>query len=281
MPSINEAIKQATAELKPYGILALDLRLLAMHDEGYKEQMDVLINKDKEMRHYALFLEQIERLKKEEPVEYIINQADFLGHHLYVDPSVLIPRSETEELVANVTEKISDYFDPRNYLVCADIGTGSGAIAIALKDAFPNWLMCASDLSHAALNVAKRNFVSTGTQVDVYEGDGLKPFIDAHLNLDIIVSNPPYILSKEDAQLSVRDYEPAAALWLDKENSLYESIFRDYKAVKRGTLYMAFEISPDLVGYLTGLMERYLSDYEYEFVVDLNGLTRFLFVYLK
>ena len=76
MPSINEAIKQATAELKPYGILALDLRLLVMHDEGFKEQMDVLINKDKEMHHYALFREQIERLKKDEPVEYIHQDTD-------------------------------------------------------------------------------------------------------------------------------------------------------------------------------------------------------------
>jgi release factor glutamine methyltransferase len=281
MPSISEAIKKATAELKPYGILALDLRLLVMHDEGYKEQLDVLINKDKEMTHYALFEEQIERLKKDEPVEYIINQADFLGHHLYVDPSVLIPRSETEELVANLSEKIGDYYDPRNYLVCADIGTGSGAIAIALKEAFPNWLLCASDLSHAALEVAKKNFASNGTPVDVYEGDALEPFIASHLALDIIVSNPPYILSKEDAQSSVRNYEPATALWLDKQHSVYESIFRDYKAVKRGMLYMAFEISPDLVDYLTGLMKRYLSDYEFEFVADLNGLTRFLFISLK
>lgn len=281
MPTVSEALKKATSELKPYGILALDLRLLLMHDEGFKEQMDVLMYKDKEMTNYPLFLEQIERLKKDEPVEYIINQADFLGHHLYVDPSVLIPRSETEELVANITEKIGDYYDPRNYLVCADIGTGSGAIAIALKDAFPNWLLLASDLSHAALTVAKKNFASTGSQVDVYEGDGLKPYIAAHLNLDIIVSNPPYIVSKEDAQDSVKNFEPATALWLDKENSLYEAIFRDYKAVKRGTLYMAFEISPDLVDYLKELMARYLSDYEFEFVNDLNGLTRFLFVYLK
>jgi len=280
MPSISEAIKKATAELKPYGILALDLRLLVMRDEGFSEQMDVLMNKDKEMRNYPLFLEQIERLKKDEPVEYIINQADFLGHHLYVDSSVLIPRSETEELVANISEKISEHFDPRNYLVCADIGTGSGAIAIALKEAFPNWLLCASDISSSALSVAKRNFTSNGCRVDVYQGDGLKPYIDAHLFLDIIVSNPPYILSKEDAQASVRNYEPATALWLDKSNSLYESIFRDFQQIKRGTLYMAFEISPDLVDYLTELMKRYLRDYDYEFVADLNGLKRFLFINL-
>jgi release factor glutamine methyltransferase len=281
MPTIAEALKKATSELKPYGILALDLRLLVMHDEGFKEQIDVLANRDKEMKQYPLFLSQIERLKKDEPVEYIINDAEFLGRHLYVDPRVLIPRSETEELVADITERIGDYYDPRNYLVCADIGTGSGAIALALKDAFPNWLLLASDASKDAFDVAKMNFSSSGVNIDSYLGDGLAPYIENKLNLDIIVSNPPYILDPKDAQDSVRNYEPSSALWLDKENSLYEKIFRDSSRVKRGTLYMAFEISPDLTGYLEELMKRYLKDYEYDFVKDLNGLVRFLFVYCK
>jgi release factor glutamine methyltransferase len=281
MPTIAEALQKATAELKPYGIMALDLRLLVMRDEGFKEQIDVLANKNREMASYPLFLSQIERLKKDEPVEYIINDAEFLGRHLYVDPRVLIPRSETEELVADITERIGDYYDPRNYLVCADIGTGSGAIALALKDAFPNWLLLASDSSKDALDVAKVNFAKAGVPVDTYLGDGLTPYIENKLNVDIIVSNPPYILDPKDAQDSVRNYEPANALWLDKANSLYEKIFRDSSRVKKGTLYMAFEISPDLTGYLEELMKRYLKDYEYDFAKDLNGLVRFLFVFCK
>ena len=97
--------------------------------------------------------------------------------------------------------------------------------------------------------------------------------------LDIIVSNPPYILNKEEVQDSVKDYEPASALYLNKEDSVYEAIFRDYKKVKKGSLLMCFEIGYDLKEYLVGLMERYLTDYEYEFKEDLNGLTRFLFVF--
>jgi release factor glutamine methyltransferase len=281
MPTIAEALKEAVTELKPYGIMALDLRLLIMKDEGLKDQIDVLTSKEKEMTNYPLFREQLERLKKDEPVEYIINQADFLGHSLYVDHRVLIPRTETEELVANLTEKIGDYYDPRNYLVCADIGTGSGAIAIALKDSFPNWLLQASDISSDALDVAKKNFAANGVGVDTYLGDALEPYIARKIALDVLVCNPPYIANKEDAQASVRDYEPAQALWLDKEHSVYEKIFRDYSRVKKGTLYMAFEISPDLVEWLKGLMARYLKDYEAEFVKDLNGLVRFLFVYCK
>lgn len=281
MPSISEALRKATAELKPYGILAPDLRLLIMYDEGLQEQIDVIVDKDKEMKNYPLFLEQIERLKKDEPVEYIIREADFLGHHLYVDERVLIPRSETEELVSHISEKISDFYDPRNYLVCADIGTGSGAIAIALKDAFPNWLLLASDISSDALTVAQKNFHDSGIPVDTYLGDGLAPYIEHKLNLDIIVSNPPYIRNPQDAQASVRNFEPASALWLREGESVYEKVFRDYQKVKRGSLYMAFEISPDLEEWLKSLMSQYLKDYEAEFVKDLNGLTRFLFIELK
>jgi release factor glutamine methyltransferase len=226
-------------------------------------------------------LEQIERLKKDEPVEYIIHEADFLGRHLYVDERVLIPRSETEELVSHISEKIGDFYDPRNYLVCADIGTGSGAIALALKDAFPNWLLVASDISSDALAVAQKNFKDSGLAIDSYLGDALTPYIEHKLNLDILVSNPPYIRDPKDAQASVRNFEPAQALWLEEGNSVYDKVFRDYQKVKRGSLYMAFEISPDLEEWLKTLMSRYLKDYEAEFVKDLNGLTRFLFVYLK
>jgi release factor glutamine methyltransferase len=281
MPTIAEAYKEAYAKGKPYGVLPVDLRLLLMHDENLSEQIDVIYDKDKVMTNYPLFCQQVDRLIADEPVEYIINEADFLQHRLYVDSRVLIPRGETEELVAAISENIGDYFDARNYLVCADIGTGSGAISVALKEAFPNWLLLASDISQDALDVAKMNFEKYGVAAQTYLGDALAPYIENKINLDILVCNPPYILNKEDAQASVRDFEPASALWMDKGHSVYESIFRDYKKVKKGALYMAFEISPDLVDYLTELMMKYLEDYEFHFADDLNKMKRFLFVYCR
>jgi len=281
MPTIAEAYKEAYAKGKPYGVLPVDLRLLLMHDENLSEQIDVIYDKDKVMTNYPLFCQQVDRLIADEPVEYIINEAEFLQHRLYVDSRVLIPRGETEELVAAISENIGDYFDARNYLVCADIGTGSGAISVALKEAFPNWLLLASDISQDALDVAKMNFEKYGVAARTYLGDALAPYIENKINLDILVCNPPYILNKEDAQASVRDFEPASALWMDKGHSVYESIFRDYKKVKKGALYMAFEISPDLVDYLTELMAKYLEDYEFHFADDLNKMKRFLFVYCR
>lgn len=280
MPSINEALKEAYEYGKEKGVQSIDLRLLVMKDEGFSEQIDVILNKDKPMKNYELFKNQYHLLIDEDmPVEYIIGEADFLGQKLYVDKNVLIPRGETEEMIAMLSEKINKYYDPRMYLVCGDVGTGSGCIPLALKSYFPNWLLVASDISDKALAVAKRNFHENGINVQTMLGDALTPYIENKVNLDIIISNPPYILNKEDAQNSVRRYEPSSALWLDKNHSVYESILRDYKKVKKGDILMVFEISPDLEDYLADLINKYMDNPEYSFEKDLNGFTRFLFVY--
>ena len=281
MSKIWEVYGNAINKGKDHGVLSADLRLLIAYDMGYELPIDTLYHKDDEMTQLELFEKQFERLMNNEPVEYIINEAKFLEYKLYVDPNVLIPRMETQELVANITERIMDYYDPRNYLVCADIGTGSGAIALALKGNFRNWLMSASDVSKPALEIAKKNFDKYGVSINTFEGKSLDPYIEANMNLDIIVSNPPYIRNRDDVQSSVRDYEPASALYLEDDNNVYEDIFKNYEKVKKGTLLMCFEIGYDLEDELKALMAKYLKNYEFEFVKDLNDMTRFLFIFCK
>ena len=279
MPSILSVYSNAMEEGKDKGVLSSDLRTLIAFDNGFASPIDTLYNRDKEMANLPLFERQFARLLQGEPVEYIINEATFLQHKIYVDENVLIPRGETEELIATLSERILDYYDPRNYLVCADIGTGSGAISVALKHLFPNWILLSSDVSEKALNVAKKNFQTYGLRVETLKGKSLEPFIGGNMNLDIIVSNPPYIKNKDEVQESVKKYEPASALYLEEDNNVYKDIFRDYKKVKKGSLLMAFEIGYDLEEDLKGWMKEYLEDYEYEFIDDLNGLRRFLFVF--
>ena len=281
MPKIGDLYKQQYELCKPFGVLSADLRILIAHNEGFEQQIDVIYHKEDEMKHPSVFLSQCERLRKGEPVEYIINESQFLGKNLYVDKNVLIPRNETEEMVSYLSQKVSSYFDPRNYLMVGDIGTGSGAIILGVKSLFPNWVCAASDIKEEALKVAKKNFERYSIQVDTRLGDALDPWIKDNTKFDILISNPPYILHKEDAQQSVIDYEPDSALWLTEENDVYEKIFRDVYKVKRGALLLVFEISPDLVSHLNQLMEKYLHDYECEFIKDLSGFDRFLFVYLK
>ena len=281
MPKIYDVYLNAMKAGKESGVTSQDIRVLIAHEMGYLEPIDTLYHKDDEFTKIEQFEADFAKLLQGMPVEYVINEATFLHTKIYVDPRVLIPRMETEELVANLSEKILDYYDPRNYLVCADIGTGSGAILCALRSMFPNWLLVGSDMSSAALEVAKKNVQEHNVRANLLQGKSLTPYIEAKMNLDIIISNPPYILNKDEVQDSVKRYEPEEALYLTIENSVYEDIFRDYKKVKKGTLFMAFEIGYDLEGYLTDLMNKYLEDYEYEFMKDLNGLTRFLFVFCK
>ncbi len=280
MPKIFEVYNKALQEGKDAGILSNDVRILIAQDNGFKEPIDTLFYRDSEMKNLDLFEKQFKRLLQGEPVEYIAETASFLQFKLHVDRRVLIPRMETQELVAKISENISNWFDPRNFLVCADIGTGSGAIAIALKSLFPNWIVSASDISNGALDVARGNAEKYNLPIHFYEGDSLEPYIKGNMNLDIVVSNPPYILNAEEVQDSVKDYEPGSALWLDKENSVYEKIFRDVYKTKKGEMMLFFEIGYDLEDYLLSLMNKHLKDYDYSFEKDLNGLTRFLFVHL-
>lgn len=281
MSKIKDIYYSAISQAKPKGIFSNDVRILIASEMGYSSPADVLLHLEDEFPANPKFFDRFKRLLNGEPVEYIVNQASFLRFPLYVDNRVLIPRGETEELIALISERIYDYFDPRNYLVVADIGTGSGCVAIGLKSLGKNWLVSASDVSKGALEVAKKNFDRLGMPINTLLGPSLQPYIDAKMNLDIIVSNPPYIRNKADVQDSVRLYEPESALYLEEGKSVYEDIFRDYKKVKKGGLLMCFEIGYDLVDYLTDLMKKYLEDYEYVFEQDLNGLTRFLLVYLK
>ena len=281
MSKIYDVYLSAMEAGKSAGVSSQDIRVLIAHEMGYPEPIDTLYHKDDEFTKKEKFEADFAKLLQGMPVEYVINEATFLHTKIYVDSRVLIPRMETEELIANLSERIMDYYDPRNYLVVADVGTGSGAILCALRQLFPNWILLGNDTSADALEVASKNVADYSVRANLFQGRSLEPYISTHTNLDIIVSNPPYILNKDEVQDSVKNYEPAEALYLDKNNSVYEDIFRDYKKVKKGTLLMAFEIGYDLEEYLTELMKRYLENYEYEFIKDLNGLTRFLFVFCK
>ncbi len=277
---VDTVYRKALEEAKALDIESGDVRWLIMEAEGYHSPADVIYYRDKEMRHEDLFWSYWEKRKSGLPVQYVTGKAPFLGFDLFVDQRVLIPRQETEEMLATLSERIYDYYDPRNYLVAADIGTGSGCIALGLKNFFPNWLVTASDISKGALEVAKTNFAKYDVSVNVLEGDALEPYIAQNMALDIIVSNPPYVKSRAEAEDIVRNNEPASALYIGDGLSVYQKIFRDYKKVKKGSLLMVFEIDPWLVDNLKRWMEENLQDYEADFVNDLRGMPRFLFVYL-
>jgi release factor glutamine methyltransferase len=151
----------------------------------------------------------IARLAGHEPLQYVLGTTNFMGHDFATDARALIPRPETEELVEYILDLPSQ---PIIHDVL-DVGTGTGCIALSLAAARPGWVITASDISTAALNLARENAAALKLEgVHFIEADLLAGFPPA--SFDLIVSNPPYIAQKEVLELDrhVRDYEPQNAL---------------------------------------------------------------------
>ncbi|ROT47089.1 peptide chain release factor N(5)-glutamine methyltransferase [Candidatus Cardinium hertigii] len=155
-------------------------------------------------------LDAINRLKKHEPLQYIIGEAYFAGNLFKVTPDVLIPRPETEEWVTFLMHYVS------NPVSILDIGTGSGCIAITLKQQFPQAVVEAVDISKKALAVASYNAKQLGVEVHFIAMDILTEQLPPG-NLSLIVSNPPYIRMQEKSLMhpNVLHYEPHLALFVD------------------------------------------------------------------
>ena len=217
----------------------------------------------------------IKRLNMGEPVQYIVGDVDFYGNIIKVNKNVLIPRRETEELVEKILKRIQVFDNP----VIADIGTGSGAIAITLAKKL-NTLVYASDISLKALEVAKENIATNKVDVTFFEGDMLKPYIKNNIKLDVIVSNPPYIKKDEKIEDIVKNNEPHLALYA-KNNGLefYDSILKNASYVLKDKYLIAFEIGMDQGKNIEALAKKYLSNSIVEIEKDLSGKDRFIFVY--
>jgi release factor glutamine methyltransferase len=156
------------------------------------------------------------RIAQHEPLQYVLGSAYFFGMDLHVNNSVLIPRPETEELVRWILSTII----PNNHSVL-DIGTGSGAIALALKKAQPNWNLCGVDVSKEALQVAQRNSTELRLEVEWKEVDIQVENLPEG-NWNCIVSNPPYIPVSEGNEMrtSVVQHEPHLALFVPENDPL-------------------------------------------------------------
>ena len=171
------------------------------------------------------FVEEIyKKLAEHVPAQYIIGHAEFFGMQLKVDERVLIPRPETEELVDLILTE-----NPEKNLKVLDIGTGSGAIALALAKNRPDWSVTAADISQDALDLSLENANAQNLNLSFIKSDC---FSEISAKYDIIVSNPPYI-SREDQEevgLNVLHSEPHLALFADEDGlAIYRRIAEDSK----------------------------------------------------
>ncbi|MGD0293992.1 MAG: peptide chain release factor N(5)-glutamine methyltransferase [Terracidiphilus sp.] len=219
----------------------------------------------------ARYIELLEHRRKGEPIQYITGETEFYGLPFHVTPDVLIPRPETEHLVEKVLS-LADYFDrPR----IADVGTGSGAIAVALANKLPHAQITATEISSRALAVARENAARNAIgNIRFLEGDLLAPVTGERF--EIVVSNPPYVPDRDRATLSVevREYEPALALFAGDDGL---EIYRNLIPAAFGALtpggFVALEIGCGQSRAITELLAA--SGFEQiEFVPDLRGIPR-------
>ena len=184
----------------------------------------------------------IDRLVQEEPIQHILGKAWFAGLELKVTPDTLIPRPETEELVAWIASKERHRQQP----IIVDIGTGSGCIPLALKRRMPQAMAHGLDISDKALAIAWENQQSTGLEAHFYQTDVLAQPLPID-QVDVLVSNPPYVRPSEKSLMSqnVLGHEPHSALFIPEEDPLlfYRRIAALGKShlVPGGALY--FEIN--------------------------------------
>ncbi len=220
----------------------------------------------------------MDKLCEDMPLAYAMGVQYFYGYPIEVNSDVLIPRYETEELVLNVIQEIDEHFDDQPITVL-DVGTGSGAIACAIKAECPQIHMFASDISEDALKQAQRNADNIKVKVDFYVGDMLQPFIDHAIKADVIVCNPPYIPSGEEIQNSVKAYEPHLALFGGEDGlKFYRSVLSNAHYVLNKKNILAFEMGWNHGQTLTDLARSYFPLAKIDVIKDMQGKDRILIV---
>jgi release factor glutamine methyltransferase len=250
--TLGEVLRRADAHLAARGsdTPRLDAELLLAHALGRTRielytDLDRPLNQDELAEYRAL----VARRSRHEPVAYILGEWGFRRLTLRVDRRALIPRPETETVVERCLARLRACDAP----AVLDVGTGSGAIALALLDEQPGVRVTAIDLSADALALARENAAAAGVEIDFLEHDlrgGLPggPY-------DLVVSNPPYVAAEELAQLmpDVRDYEPHAAL---VGEGVTEAVATQARAVLRPAGWLVLEVADGKAGQTVALLER-------------------------
>lgn len=278
---LKEAIEQLKNGLagvaEPDEVQAM-IRIICEDVFNY-DQVDVALRQESELPAFApeRIADIIARLRRHEPLQYVVGHARFHGHQFKVTPAVLIPRPETEQLVDLIIDE-----NPGSDLRVLDMGTGSGCIAISLARALKFAQVDALDVSRDALAVARENATALKVKVRFFESDMLSPQPPGRY--DIIVSNPPYVCwsEREAMDRNVKDYEPGQALFVpDNDPLLFYKAIVPYAAQsleRGGHLYL--EINQRFGNEVRELLQDGGFD-EVRIIDDSYGKVRFAAAIIK
>ncbi len=221
----------------------------------------------------SLLLSDMERLKRGEPIQYVLGEAEFYGRKFRVCPDVLIPRPETEELVELALQRLQG----RQGLRILDLCSGSGCISWTLEMELPQAEITGVDISEAANRVARSQFHSYQPRPRFVTADILSDSLPLEGMWDAVVSNPPYVLNSEKAQMrtNVLDFEPYSAIFVPDADPLlfYRAILHHSKKCLSAGGLVFLELNPLCatdVGYVFGALG------EVQLLKDISGRERFL-----
>ncbi|WNC14550.1 peptide chain release factor N(5)-glutamine methyltransferase [Brevibacillus brevis] len=219
----------------------------------------------------------LERRARHEPLQYMFGTQEFFGRPFSVRPGVLIPRPETEILVEQVLLHASKLWPDGEKLDVADIGTGSGAICITLACERPDWNVTTVDLSPDATAIAKENAERLGARIRFLQGDLVQPLLTAGEQVDILVSNPPYIPSTDVDELDaeVLEHEPRLALDGGTDGlDCYRRLCEALPTVLKPRGLVAYEVGIHQARDVAELMKASGVIEEVHIISDLAGIER-------
>lgn len=276
--SIKEIVKILTDAGITENEANIEVKMLIEHFAGYGVK-DIIMGKKLDGAKLSLVREKAElRAKTRQPIQHIIGFADFMGEKFIVNPSVLIPRDETEFLVRKAIEIINN----NNFKTALDVGTGSGCIACMIAK-YTDCQIIGLDISTDALNTALDNASRLNLfNKAIFRKSDIFSNVKPAESFDIIVSNPPYIppCEKENIQKEVT-FDPETALYTTDERGVefYEKITVQAPEIMNRGGYLLFELGINQSEIVKGFMEKDFTDIE--IIKDLAGIERVICGRLK
>lgn len=278
--TLIEVYNNSLKKLKKPDTEEIVVRILICEINGIKTMSDFYLRKDEEIRSLPRYQKLFNRYLKGEPVQYILKKTEFYHNEYVIDNRVLIPRQETEEVVDFAIKKIRKFFGSKTIEV-ADVCCGSGIIGVSLAKNLSVSNVYFSDISKDAIDVAKTNCRRLDSSVKFYVADALDALIKKGIKVDVLISNPPYVLRDEFVDDSVIENEPLLAIFTTDDFPVYKRMLMDMYKIRKPNFLAIFEIGI----YSRPILEKYIKIYipkcEYGFVKDMNGKDRILYIQFK
>jgi release factor glutamine methyltransferase len=269
-----EVLERASSFLESKGVEGNSILFVFLERKGWSKT-DWLLHLREEMpkSEEQQLKADLDKLAEHYPPQYLLGYSDFYEQRFLVNEATLIPRPETEELVAQCLQENADL-----PLKVVDVGTGTGAIAISLKLARPAWQLTAVDLSEAALAIAKKNAEKLHADIVFKHGDGLEPITE---KIDLLIANPPYISAAEWSLMdqSVRTFEPKMALFAENDGlAIYQQLAQQAQSLLKPTGKIYLEIGFQQGVAVQEIFQQAFPAKNIRILKDLSGNDRMVIV---